>query len=654
MSVINIEEVKNKKIFESLSSFIEIMKIVAVNEIGVTWDSDKWCVDGIGIKFTKVSDKTIHNEKMNSDFIGFAKAYVTHEYPCEPHRLSMIIPALRCFEFVLVKTLFSGNICNVNCSVLEEIISFIKGRYTNNYCCIINKEFKKIVSFLNKSQFTYKSIGSWKSSIRDNRDNFLYDGKHSEKLLKEDVLYIFADIFSQDLADIRDIFTTSTFALLMSAPSRISEVLSLSADCMFTQRTRKGDQKWGLRFFAGKGFGGDIKWIPSAMVPVTQKAINRIIEATKESRMFAKSMELDFKSFYRLSKFQNYRENEALTIIQVCKILYNRVVSEKEGAKLLKRLSLKCDNNDYSLKTLWEELQSRLPEGFPWHNKERNIKFSNLLFLFFKDTFHPNKSDNIIEIYVPNRLLFQGNVLAHKKADNIFRRHGYQNAHERKIYFHSHQVRHLLNTLAQRNGMTEYELAKWSGRANIKQNRVYNHVSDEEILKEYESIKLSATNYLISEAITIRDPVSKEAILSINHSAVHKTEFGYCVHDYALSPCEKFRDCLNCSEQVCVKGNFDNLKRLKERLVDTNELIDITMKNINENDSPIDKDRWLTFHLKTKERLQELIAILNSKEVPDGSFVRLANKSYSHLQRTINEGKSLNLKKGNIHVKKIN
>lgn len=654
MSITNIQEIKNRKISESLRIFIENMKHMATNDMGITWDSEKWSIDKVGIKFTKLSERTIHNEKMNSDFVDFAKAYVIYRYPCEPHKLTVIIPALRCFEYILDKNLSSGNICRVNYIILEKIVSFIKGKYTNNYACIINKELKKIVLFLNEYELTYKSIGGWKSSIKDNRDNMLSNGKHSNKLLKEDVLYIFADIFCQDLTDIRDIFTTSTFALLMSAPSRISEVLSLSVDCMFTQRTKKGEQKWGLRFWAGKGFGGDIKWIPSVMATVTQKAINRIIEATKESRRFAKLMELDFKSFHKQPKFRIYEENEKLTIIQVCEILYDRTNSEKECAKLLKRLSLNNDNYFYSIKSLWHELQNRLPKGFPWYNKKRNIKFSNLLFLFFKDTFHPNKSDNIIEFYTPDRGLFQRNVLSHEKASNIFIRFGYQKENERKIHFHSHQVRHLLNTLAQRNGMTEYELAKWSGRANIKQNRVYNHVSDEEILENYEAIKLSAPNYSISNAITVRDPVSKEILLSLNHSAVHKTEFGYCVHDYALSPCEKFRDCLNCSEQICVKGNFDNLERLKKRLVDTNELIDITIKNSDENDSQLDKDRWLTFHLKTQERLQELIGILENKEVPNGSFVRLANKSYSHLSRVINSNKLLEHKNGENDVKKIN
>ncbi|EFB4676305.1 hypothetical protein C0P49_005105, partial [Escherichia coli] len=193
---------------------------------------------------------------------------------------------------------------------------------------------------------------------------FKSNDEQNEKLPDEEVMYIFADIFRQELTDVRDIFTTSIFALLMSAPSRISEVLSLSIDCMFANKTRKGDQKWGLRFWAGKGFGGDIKWIPATMVPVTQKAIYRIIELTKEARKFAKLMELDFKSFHKQSKFKEYAEEKVLTAIQVCEVLFNDTFSEKECKKRLKRLSLVFHDNFYSLKTLWQELQMRLPNGF--------------------------------------------------------------------------------------------------------------------------------------------------------------------------------------------------------------------------------------------------------------------------------------------------
>ncbi len=654
MNVIDMEDIRIESAVNNLNLFVDKMKEQSIIECGSLWGSDVWVIDKIKVKFTKVSEEHYHNEGMDSDFINFCKAYITHESPYDRKKLNILIPTLRCMEYVLTKTHHCGNVCLVDYNVLDGIITFICGKYSKDYAYKIGVELKNIVLFLLENKITYKFIGSWVNPIRMGKNSFLHKEKQDKKIPSEFTLNIFAEIFSQKLTDKRDIFTTSVVALLMSAPSRISEVLSLSVDCMITDRTKKGDQKWGLRFWAGKGFGGDIKWIPSVMEPITKLAIDRVIVITKDARAFAKLMELNFKSFCKRTNFDNYPDDKFLTTIQVCNILLNKIVSEKESVKLLKRLSLEYCDYKYTLKSLWDELQYHLPQGFPWYDKKKNIKFSDLLFLFFKDIFHPKKSDNIIKIYIPNKNTFHGGVCYQEKKDNIFKRHGYKNENGGDVYFHSHQIRHLLNTIAQRNGMSEYELAKWSGRASIKQNRVYNHVSEEEIIEKYESLKLTATNYTVSEKLTIRDPVSKESLLSISHSAIHKTEFGYCVHDYAISPCEKFRDCINCSEQICIKGNVDNLKRLKERLLDTNKLIGITMKNTSENDRQVDKDRWLTFHLKTKERLQELIGILESKDVSDGSFVRLSNKSYSHLSRTINEEKLLSHRNGGIYVKKIN
>ncbi|EKD74304.1 MAG: hypothetical protein ACD_45C00005G0009 [uncultured bacterium] len=46
----------------------------------------------------------------------------------------------------------------------------------------------------------------------------------------------------------------------------------------------------------------------------------------------------------------------------------------------------------------------------------------------------------------------------------------------------THQFRHLLNTMAQRDGLSQSEIARWSGRADIKQNRVYDHMSEFELV----------------------------------------------------------------------------------------------------------------------------------------------------------------------------
>ena len=43
-------------------------------------------------------------------------------------------------------------------------------------------------------------------------------------------------------------------------------------------------------------------------------------------------------------------------------------------------------------------------------------------------------------------------------------------------------MRHLLSTIAERGGMAQDDLARWAGRADAKQNRVYNQMSEFEMV----------------------------------------------------------------------------------------------------------------------------------------------------------------------------
>ncbi|HFO5483515.1 TPA: hypothetical protein ACHJ7Z_005145, partial [Escherichia coli] len=320
----------------------------------------------------------------------------------------------------------------------------------------------------------------------------------------------------------------------------------------------------------------------------------------------------------------------------------------------LSRLALKSEDYSYSLQSLWTELRKRLPPNFPWYDKLKNIKYSNLLFLFFKDTFHPRKSDNIIQLCTVNSATFYSGFSNNEKKSNFFKRHGYKKMDGSSIRFNSHQIRHLLNTLAQRQGLTDEEIAKWSGRVNVKQNRVYNHISEEEILEKYESLKEQSENFIITEKGDFKDKNYIHGSIPISGNSLHITEFGYCTHDYVISSCEKFRDCVNCSEQLCIKGNSENLTRLKSRLAEISNLIDKVSDRMNGDIQQMKNDQWLMVHTRTKERLIELIGILENEKIPDGSFIRLDNTNFTHLSRIIGEQRLLKRNMENINVKKTN
>lgn len=66
-----------------------------------------------------------------------------------------------------------------------------------------------------------------------------------------------------------------------------------------------------------------------------------------------------------------------------------------------------------------------------------------------------------------------------KNWENIFERNGV--AEQKKYNLRTHQIRHLINTLAKRGGLSDVDIAKWSGRTHVKQNRVYDHMTNDEL-----------------------------------------------------------------------------------------------------------------------------------------------------------------------------
>lgn len=93
-------------------------------------------------------------------------------------------------------------------------------------------------------------------------------------------------------------------------------------------------------------------------------------------------------------------------------------------------------------------------------------------------------------------------------------------------------------------------------------------------------------------------------------------------------------DCLNCSEQVCVKGDEEKLKRLKQmRTAITGELEKAKQAA---RDEFYGSDRWTEHQTRTLERANQLIEILESPDVEEGAVVRLHNiQEYSPLKREL-------------------
>ena len=614
------------------------------------WNAWKWPKVA---NFTKVGVQSRTNNeytKLDDDFIDFAKAYFRYQQGHKSTGAKNELKALRTIEAALLQSGHPAGIHNLSIPILDNAAQLMRSSYLSGANYHGGRELERLAKFVTSKKLIAADLSGWRNPIARKRDEIQTGEKakarREKKLPSEEALIALAEIFAADPAEPRDIFTSCTFAMLMSAPSRITEVLELPVDCEVEEVDSKGLLRYGWRFYAGKRFGGDIKWIPTEMVGIAKEAIKRLTQLTEESRKLAKWIETNPDKFYRHECCPNIDEDHPLTMKEACQALGQANVTRKKCTTSLYNCGLETKDGVHTLQSLWKYALSRQPESFPWLNRERKIKFSNALFCMQKHLLSKGRGFIPVILWAPSNNSINNDLSPRYSLEgdyhqSIFDRYGYCGTDGSQIKLTSHQARHLLNTFAQRGGLSQLEIAKWSGRADQKQNRTYNHMSEYEMVAKAEALDTSLTLFGPSGEIEKHLPITIQEFNTMEKGAVHVTEFGVCVHDFTMTPCEKYRDCLNCHEQVCIKGENEKLIRIKARLSKVEQLYQAAENALNEGLSGA--DRWYEYHKNTLDRLLELISILEHPDVESGAQIKLRNdKSFSPLRRAIESKRSMN------------
>lgn len=246
----------------------------------LNWGAPVWPNIIVFAKLGMTTRKPIQGEVQDPAFIDFAKAYFRYQQGHHPTGAKNESKAFRTVEAALLQVNGNANINGLSISVLDEAAELARQHYSDGSAYHCGREIERLAKFVVENQLVSCAVQNWVNPIKraDDKNKTGREAKKNreEKLPSDIALNALAEIFANDPIDGRDIFTTSVFAMLMSAPSRISEVLALPADCEVFETDRDGIERYGWRFFAGKGYEGDIKWIPTVMVSVAKTAVARI------------------------------------------------------------------------------------------------------------------------------------------------------------------------------------------------------------------------------------------------------------------------------------------------------------------------------------------------------------------------------------------
>lgn len=658
--------------------------------LDIRWEENRW--PGIAV-FTKIAngkrDQSLKqldsSYLLNAEFINFAKAYVREQYSLNPqqttnntaHRLR----TLRLVEASLLDIKRSANPAFVDIMVLDAAAELARKSFTGATPYYVGQFIEQFGRFMAKQGFVPSLVGQWKSPIDFQRYTGRVVGssgdKHrAKKLPNFAAVSALAEIFNRTLDPSderchRDIYTTGVATLLCSAPSRGQEVHRLPVDLIFQATDSFGDEQLGLRWEGSKGYGSFIKWVWKDMVPAVHIAIDRIKAITEEARRLARHYENPETSglFYRHTNCPDVAEDEPLTAEQACQAL-GFSMKDPRGSLLSAKLSSRLYT--HSLATLWNEWvlprhRANCPD-FPFVgpselNKPEaaRLKFSEALFCMRAHQLHTLMNTSPVMLWCPALGTSWHPDVTHSSRTNIniFDRYGYKDDDGSPLALRSHQLRHLLNTEAQRGEMTDVLIAAWSGRADIAQNQAYDNRPAQEVVDSIRPVveaqeraltgigaKSSDSHVQRSGPWIVQTFIAPQAL---ENQGLHdiqpqltglKTEYGQCVHDWAASPCEGFVECLECSDHRCITGDDPHESKLRlQRIEKLHEIVqgEVLKAQTAKAEGDWGAEEWLNVQIRYQQKLAQLISILRQL-IDDGqdAVIRMANSpAPSHLHRAM-------------------
>lgn len=600
----------------------------------------------------RISRTGITGDALDHTFIDFAKAYIryTHaaapaHFECEKRRLK----ALKLIEAGFRYFSLSPKIQNCNPTILNAAVDLaIEGLGTNSHyqLAVYIEQVHRFCS----SHKLYAAPFQWAHGVgkpKERRGELSEAAKkwRESMLPSPEAFSALAHVF-RNPERFADQILSAVSAICCAVPIRAHEVLQLRKDCE-VQETRTVERvapdgtevnevgvAYGIRVWPGKGNAPQVKWVPSVMVSIVQEAIQRLRDLCHPARQQAAWYETNPGRLWLPPALEHLRQTEWLSVGDVHKILgfTNRYSMSgwlrAAGIEIRKRTEGGSRNNLAFYEVRFADAEraviSLLPRNFPWFNGDKAQPYSDTLIVIPYASMHTRRGPYLCMIEACNVPTFTRWLSGHGAYPNVFKRYGFKERDGSPIEITTHAFRHWLNTVAQLRGLSELDIAKWSGR-RPEQNSAYNHVTPEEIVAQIRQLVDEGDGvgplFEAARSIGPKAPISQEEFLKAQIGSAHVTDYGACIHDYSLLPCQNHGDCLGCAENIFVKGDSQHIEKIRKRL-------DLTKLQLRESQSAqIDgifaADRWTQDHLRNIAHMEEMLACHLNESMRDGTVINL-------------------------------
>ena len=311
--------------------------------------------------------------------------------------------ALRIVEMALYAVKKNADILQLDYLVIHEVENIVSKKYKKGTESVnkLGYQIQKLFDFCRENRIT-PQLPLWENPYKRPRDlTILLDEKgkeyRSSKMPTDEEMMLVAKLFHDaPNLDKETEYYTAVMALLMFAPSRCSELMSLSVNCLEWEDDSLGNKQLGIRWIPAKNGKEGLKWVPSCMQDIVVEAVKRLTNISSLAREAAKFAEenpnilmlfnKDLATAHSLYK-KHLTKSEIAEVLDIdsknsCNTKwFKNLISENYGIITYEILG----------KFLYKKYTSKF-NNWPYVDKHKSVKVSEALLLFRENEFHDDFS----------------------------------------------------------------------------------------------------------------------------------------------------------------------------------------------------------------------------------------------------------------------
>lgn len=424
--------------------------------------------------------------------------------------------------------------------------------------------------------------------------------------------------------DEADLLRMGVVELAACAPVRINEVLWMKADCRRTDRTRRkktGEEVeyLGYAYDGSKRAPDSTKWIPSVMMDIADRALTDIKRITEPYRQIARWMESHPGRAYVAEPWRLADPDMLLLAKEVAPAL--GLSAPAAAFDWLKRNAIPRHVGGRHVRYRLGDIEAAIL-GMQEKLPDPKLKLSDFMFVVPLHFFRPDagtQEHTLVFVQDQNISDFLG---ARAGTDSVFVRLDVRNEEGEPYQIRTHALRHFLNTCAQEGLLSQLDIARWSGRRDVRQNADYDHTGGVQLAREmrkvFEAGGMEGANADTAEQLP---PADRDAFLKGRFATAHITSIGACVQNFSLAPCPSHGSCAGCSEHLVVKGRPEHKAEAERLLEEHQAMLDAARGEMA--DGTFNAGTWVAHNEKVVEGLKKAIAVHQNAAIADGTVVQI-------------------------------